>query len=593
MKAPNLIHNFLLTLFISLGICLFTTLSSSATKNFKQESTREFYESRVSDRTLPTDRRILYLDSLLSESPKADHTSLTIRKADILADGCRYKEAYHQYDLALHKLSKDSLRQRLILMQKKAKNAFYANRYRDAKKNAMELLRTEKPDSLMWLDIDALNIFVAMDFNLGKLDRMQSYFKSMDDILTKLKKSNAGSEAINHARSRILVSHAICEPDPHKAFELYMQCKKIETDSARIDGLNNNIGAVYKKLKEYEKSRHYFETVLRSHRPGQTRMLAVLNYIESYIEERNGAGGDSIIKIYSHILQEFQGSPLERELDKLLYQLNCLNGRKLEGVPYLERAVELLDSINSPKNELMFADTSVEVSELFAERKYGPQLLHSRKKTTGILVLCGVLLLTAVALWFFHRKARRKESEVGAMASRLDETISRHREEREEIDHSIQMRGQELSALKMRNEILRKAIDSILADVNRLQNPRSELARRINDTVKNLSNAENAFNARSITLESVNQAFFDKLYKEHPDLTNAERDMCAYALMGLQPKEIAALTNRSVKTVNCIRHNVRKKLGISMAETTEAYMRKLSAGLKTEEDPGSSEAGNK
>lgn len=592
MKPQRFLHTSHVGLSLLIWIATFSTLSVFAKKNFEREATREFYESRVNDRTLSIDRRLQFLDSLISEGSKAEQTSLMIRRADMLADGCRYKEAYHQYDLALRELPKDSLRKRMLLILKMSKNAYYGNRYRESLRNIVELLRTEKPDSLLWIDIDAINILMAMDNLRGRFDLMQIYLKNLDECYSRLKKSKATPEVISRAHSRIIISHAICESDPKKIFELYMQAKKTETDSARIDGMNNNIGVVHFKLKEYEKARHYFETVLRSHRPGTARVFAVVNYINSFIKENDGAGADSAMKKYEHILQELDGTPMEWERYKLIYNVLYLNGRKLEALPYLERTVELLDSLNAPENELMFADTSTEVSELLAERKYGPHIINSRKKTIGILLLCGVLLLTAVALWFFHRKARKKESEVGAMASRLDETISRHREEREEIDQSIQMRGQELSALKMRNEILRKAIDTIVADVNRLQSPRSELARRINDTVKNLSNAENAFNARSITLENVNQAFFDKLYTEHPELTNAERDMCAYALMGLQPKEIATLTNRSVKTVNCIRHNVRKKLGISATESTEAYMRMLSAGLKTEEEPGRTEAEN-
>ena len=133
--------------------------------------------------------------------------------------------------------------------------------------------------------------------------------------------------------------------------------------------------------------------------------------------------------------------------------------------------------------------------------------------------------------------------------------------------------------------MLRNTLDSIVADVNRLDIPRRDLVKRVKETVRNLSGAENTFNPRSITLENVNQTFFDKLYTTHPDLTNAERDMCAYVLMGLQPKEIAALTNRSVKTVNCIRYNMRKKLGISSSESTESYLRMISSGSSSTETP--------
>lgn len=560
---------------------LISVLPVSAQGNFERKAARAFYENRSTDRSLPTDMRILYMDSLLTEVSESEKPLLLVKRGRILSEGCRYEEAYRQYDLALKALPADSLRLRLIVHQKMSANALYAGHYLESTRNALDVIRSDKPDSLLWLDIEALSILVALDGYRGKTDHFRTYDELMEQCLARLEKSDAQPGVKKSARNRTLISKAVNEPDMKKAFEMYTRALAVETDSAIIDGLNNNIGLVHFRLKDYPKSRVYFESVLRSHRPGTARMCAVLNYIGSYINEGNGAGADSAVRKYSHILKELDHTPMEWEGYKVLYNVHSVNGRDLEGLPYLERAVELLDSLNSPRNELMTIDTFNEVSELLMAKKYAPQLSWSRKKTMIVLILAAALLITAGAVWFFHRKAKRKESEAGQMASRLDETLTRHREEKEESDQSLQMRGQELSSLKMRNEMLRKALDSIVADVNRLESPRSELSRRVQETVKSLSGAENTFNPRSITLESVNQAFFDKLYKEHPELTNAERDMCAYALMGLQPKEIAALTNRSVKTVNCIRHNMRKKLGISATESTEAYMRKLSAGLNT------------
>ncbi|MBD5194548.1 MAG: helix-turn-helix transcriptional regulator [Bacteroidales bacterium] len=554
-------------------------------ENFERETTHAFYRNRINDLALPIDTRITYIDSLISEVQDNERLSLMIRRADILAEGCRYGEAYRQYDAVLQELPKDSLRLRLLIQLKLSTNAFYASRYRDALRNAIDLLRTKKPDTLLWLDIDANNILAAMDHYRGKDDRLDIYFRHMDDCLARLEKSNASREMVKKARSRVITSRAVSESDLHKAFNLYMKAKSMETDSARIDGLNNNIGFVHFRLREYEKARYYFETVLRSHRPGTARMCAVLNYIQSYINEKNGEGADSAVKKYMHVLRELDGTPMEWERHKMMFDVHYLNGRKLEGIPYLEMAIQLLDSLHSPDNELMYTDASNEVSELMVETKYGSQLLNSHNKTTIIMILGGALLLTVGATCFFHRKAHRKASEADVIASRLNETLSRHREEHEEIDQSLQMRGQELSSLKLRNEMLRNTLDSIVADVNRLDIPRRDLVKRVKETVRNLSGAENTFNPRSITLENVNQTFFDKLYTTHPDLTNAERDMCAYVLMGLQPKEIAALTNRSVKTVNCIRYNMRKKLGISSSESTEAYLRMISSGSSSTETP--------
>lgn len=65
------------------------------------------------------------------------------------------------------------------------------------------------------------------------------------------------------------------------------------------------------------------------------------------------------------------------------------------------------------------------------------------------------------------------------------------------------------------------------------------------------------------------------MFRVAPDLTKAEIRMCAFMLAGMTNKEIAAATNRSVRTVDCIKYNLRRKLPTE--EPTETYLRRLSA----------------
>ena len=49
--------------------------------------------------------------------------------------------------------------------------------------------------------------------------------------------------------------------------------------------------------------------------------------------------------------------------------------------------------------------------------------------------------------------------------------------------------------------------------------------------------------------------------------------MAAYILLNLNAKEIAQLTNRSVRTVDTIKYNLRKKLNVS--RPTAVYLREI------------------
>ena len=76
---------------------------------------------------------------------------------------------------------------------------------------------------------------------------------------------------------------------------------------------------------------------------------------------------------------------------------------------------------------------------------------------------------------------------------------------------------------------------------------------------------------------------FDKSNREltailaelHPSLTKSEMRMAGYIVLNLTDKEIADITNRSVRTVESVKYTLRKKLHIT--EPTSTYLVRLLA----------------
>jgi DNA-binding CsgD family transcriptional regulator len=69
-----------------------------------------------------------------------------------------------------------------------------------------------------------------------------------------------------------------------------------------------------------------------------------------------------------------------------------------------------------------------------------------------------------------------------------------------------------------------------------------------------------------------NTDFYSILLKLYPNLTPAELKICAYLRLGVSSKEIAQLTNRSVRTVETLRTDIRKKLGLSPKDNLISYL---------------------
>ena len=59
----------------------------------------------------------------------------------------------------------------------------------------------------------------------------------------------------------------------------------------------------------------------------------------------------------------------------------------------------------------------------------------------------------------------------------------------------------------------------------------------------------------------------------HPTLTRSELQLCCYISLGLTAKDIATLTQRSVRTIETIKYNLKKKLNVD--SPTDVYLRSM------------------
>ncbi|MEG2666217.1 MAG: hypothetical protein RSA02_04290, partial [Bacteroidales bacterium] len=75
--------------------------------------------------------------------------------------------------------------------------------------------------------------------------------------------------------------------------------------------------------------------------------------------------------------------------------------------------------------------------------------------------------------------------------------------------------------------------------------------------------------------EQVNGDFYEKLFAISPELTKTEQRICALLALNLTAKEIASITNRSVRTIETFNYRIRKKLKISLEEKTTHFLSRL------------------
>ncbi|MEI7982726.1 MAG: hypothetical protein WCI71_13825 [Bacteroidota bacterium] len=75
--------------------------------------------------------------------------------------------------------------------------------------------------------------------------------------------------------------------------------------------------------------------------------------------------------------------------------------------------------------------------------------------------------------------------------------------------------------------------------------------------------------------EKMHPAFMDTLTKQFPDLTTNDRKICAMVRLNLSTKEISHMLNRSVRTIESARCNVKKKIGLSEDQNLTSFLMTL------------------
>lgn len=125
----------------------------------------------------------------------------------------------------------------------------------------------------------------------------------------------------------------------------------------------------------------------------------------------------------------------------------------------------------------------------------------------------------------------------------------------------------EISKMKAKFEDIRKETEN--------SKPPHEKIGSIRLLIREAISSKNDLSDFTFRFKKEYKDFVNQLTNMHPNLTKTEITMCCYILTGMTGKEIASFTNRSPRTIDAIRYNLRKKLGIKCS--TESYMRQIAA----------------
>lgn len=177
------------------------------------------------------------------------------------------------------------------------------------------------------------------------------------------------------------------------------------------------------------------------------------------------------------------------------------------------------------------------------------------------------------------QKHKKLVSEHADKVAQSEEEIIRLKNE--QLHKDIQFKNNELASLAMHLAHKKDFIQHLESDLKSIQKDRTKntdisasLARVIH-RLQHESTLDEEWESFSHYFNEVNQGFISRLKEKYPNLTPNDHKLAAYLRMNLSTKDIAALSNISIRGVEGSRYRLRKKMKLDNDENLHEIMNSI------------------
>jgi tetratricopeptide (TPR) repeat protein/DNA-binding CsgD family transcriptional regulator len=368
----------------------------------------------------------------------------------------------------------------------------------------------------------------------------------------------------------------------------------------------NNLGNVHLETKNYEEAlKYYRKSLLIKEKQKDKRGTAVTlkNIAETYLNKGDLKEAKLHIDQSLKIAEEIGAKEQIRDAYDILAQM-------YEKTQDFEKALEYEKKASLAKDSLFSSDKTEQIARMRTiyetekaqrEKKIALQkaqiaeknilLEKERSQLSRILnyVTFSAIISGFLFAWLFINRIRLKTQKLAAENRakeqenlRLQEEMQAEAEinkiEQEKLQAELDFKNRELTSntlyLVQKNEVLltlKEELEQMIPDTDAGLKPKlRSLQRSLNHSLE----VEKDWESFRLHFEQVHPTFFANLQAKYPDLTPHEIKLCAYLRLNLTTKEIANLTNNTVRGVETARYRLRKKLGIEAEENlTELLLR--------------------
>lgn len=337
--------------------------------------------------------------------------------------------------------------------------------------------------------------------------------------------------------------------DFESAKKYYMQAAKLAYDTKFFDNCGKNmlsIGFLNKKSKNYKTAIEIFKMICDS--TEKFKMLEICQ--QSYYQ---------ISQCYA-LIGEYENAYLAfNKYDSYYDSTN---------MAYHEKNMNKLRN-----NELLSLNIKdLKIKELEQESK-------KRKESRWFLFALTTSVLSLISITFIILHLRNKTLIHKNKETTYEQQLKIDKMENDLMEYQLKSSKESVVNLALHLKSYIELINPLKDELKEILNiPKEQQHEKIKSIYNNLQKNILILNNKSTLNKDINliyKDFLDRLNEKYPDLTKSEKKLCSMLYMNMSSKDIAVITNTTIRSVETSRYRLRKKFNLSREDDIVGFLQNL------------------
>ena len=235
---------------------------------------------------------------------------------------------------------------------------------------------------------------------------------------------------------------------------------------------------------------------------------------------------------------------------------------------YQDKKVEEL------RNSYLLATNVNELKTKEIEEKNIKDNINDWKLFISIIIVLAMISITFIILYSTNKATSHKNEVTNYEQQHKIDKI-----ENDLMEYQLKNNRELTMKLAFQLKSYLQIINPIKEDLkNAIELPESEQKNKIKNIYQHLQNNTHIFNnAENLNkqIDKVYKDFLNRLEEKYPELTKAEKKLCTLLYVNMSSKEIATITNTTIRTIETSRYRLRKKFNLSRDEDIVSFLQKI------------------